>query len=167
MKLTLEKALDYYQAFVRLDGYARAVVTAQGTQVVVDSYDLSPTVKWRCIVNRELLGAIKAKFNDEQKKEQKSYDDFEASLDPKVEDKERDIMLKGFKHACDSRLATMALVEHEIAGLVKLPGEGIRIRARDPHIIGILALLKNDFLDGEPDYGQEKKPAKEKEAASA
>lgn len=154
--MTIEKALDYLQGFIRLDGYARAVVTAQGPQIVVDSYDLSPKVKWRCTVNRELLQAVKTKFDVERKKHQAKYDALDVSLDPKLEDKERALELAKCKHDSDLELAELGAEEIEVPGLLRLPGEGIRIRARDPGIMGILALLRADFIDGEPDYGQDK-----------
>lgn len=164
MKLTTEKALDYHQAFVRLDGYPRAVVTAQGPQVILDSYDLSPKVKWRCVVNREILQGVKDAFETLRKKGQKEYDDLKASLDPKMEEKERDAILEKKMHETNVALAELGQQENEVAGLARLPGEGIRIRARDPGLIGLLALIRKDFIEGEPDYGQEKPKGEVKDA---
>lgn len=164
MKLTTAQALDFYQAFVRLDGYPRAVMTNQGPQIIVDSYDLSPKVKWRIVCNREFLLAIKNAFETARTAGQKKFDDFKASLDPKMDEKEREIVLDGQKHVVDSELAALGEQENDVGGLLKLPGEGIRLRARDPNIMGILALIRKDFIDGEVDYGQEKKVAEVKDA---
>ncbi len=164
MNITTEKALDYHQAFVRLDGYARAVVTQQGPQIVVDSYDLSPKVKWRCIINREILQKVKDGFEKKRTANQKAYNDLKAGLDPKMDEKDREATLDAFQHKLNVELAELGQQDNEIVGLMKLPGDGIRIRARDPNIMGILALIRSDFIEGEADYGQKKEPGEVKDA---
>lgn len=164
MKLTTEKVLDYHQAFHRLDGYPRAVVTQQGPQVVMDSFDLSPKVKWRCVVNREMLQPIKDAFEAARKTEKQKIDALAAGLDPKMDEKERAALINKQEHDSNVLLDKLGQQENEVTGLLRLPGEGIRIRARDPGIIAILALIRKDFIDGEPDYGQEKPKGEVKDA---
>lgn len=163
MKLTTEQALDYFQGFTRLDGYPRAVVTPSGPQIILESYDLSPKVKWRAAMNRNFLRTVKDAFEEQRKAEQKKFDDLKASLDPKLEQAERDAILEKATHESNVRLADLGKQENDIPGLLKLPGEGIRIRARDPGIIAILDLLMKDFIEGEPDYGQTRSAAEPKE----
>lgn len=156
MELTTEKALDYFAGFTRLDGYPRAVLTQQGQQIIIESYDLSPKVKWFASINRNILRGVKDRFEEERKKEQDLFDALKAGLDPKLEEKEVSQILEKAQFESNQRLAKFGKLPNDVPGLKKLPGEGIRIRARDPGLIGLLDLLMKDFIEGEPDYGQTK-----------
>lgn len=158
--ITTDKILDLFQAFNRLDGYERAVDTHQGTRVIVESYDLSPAVKMFAATNRRILRGFKEAFEEKRQEGTKRVLDFRDGLDPKLEAKDFTQAVATFKRTEDAALSALGAHVNEVDGLMKLPGGGIRIRARDPGIIALLDILTADFIEGEPDYGQPKTPAK-------
>lgn len=156
MKLTTEKVLEYYEAFSRLDGYARDVEVNGRHSVVIESYQLSPKVKWHAALNKIALRPIKEAAEAQRKQEQAALDQLIAGLDPKMEPAEMAKTIKDAETASNARLAAIMKNETDIPGLMKLPGVGVRIRARDPGIINILTSISQDFLDGAPDFGQDR-----------
>lgn len=163
MKLTTTKILEYYEAFTRIDGYARMVEVNGRQQIVIESFDLSPKVKWLCVVNKTLLRPYKEAAETMQKAEQDKFNATLKEIDPAMDKDEAQKILKVAENECNARLAAIIANETDINGLVKLPGVGIRIRGRDPGIIGILTSIAQDFVEGTPDYGQ--KPEAQSRAA--
>lgn len=154
MKIKTAHVLDLVEAFTRLDGYARAVEVNGRSQLVFESYNLSPKVKMFAAINKGILRTIKEAFEENRKTEQKKFDDFVDLLDPKMDPQEATAQMGKKQRECNAVTAALGEVVVEVSGLRKLPGIGIRIRARDPGIIGLLDILMADFIDGEPDYEQ-------------
>lgn len=165
MILTTEQVIDYFHAFTRLDGYPRSVEIRGNPQIIIESYDLSPKVKWRCITNRHLLRPIKEAYATEKDKGDKTVREFILGLDQKMDPEEKGHLVAQKEKEVNDGLMTMLKMPNDIPGLLKLPGVGIRIRQKDPGLIAILDLLMTHFLEGEPDYGQPKQDAKKADSA--
>lgn len=160
--ITTRRALDYFEAFTRLDGYQRTIEVNGRPQVIVEAYDLSPKFKWNCAKNKNLLRPIKEAFEAEREAAGARIRAIKVAFSPGNDADKTAIEIAYAQHSLkvdqaeaaeDAKLAELGRQENTIDGLLKLPADGIKIRSRDPGLIAILDLLMDQFIEGEPHFG--------------
>jgi hypothetical protein len=160
--ITTRRALDYFEAFNRLDGYQRSIEVNGRKQVVMEAYDLSAKFVWNCAKNKNLLRPIKEAFEAEREAASARIRAIKVAFAPPSDADKDAIEVAYAQHvikvdqaeaAEDAKLAALGKQENTLDGLLKLPAAGIKIRSRDPGLIAILDLLMNDFIEGEPNFG--------------
>ena len=136
--------------------------------MIVEAYDLSPKFKWNAAKNKNKLRPIKEAFDEQRDTASARLRSMKVAF-VAPESKDETAVQAAFQaHLAkieaaefeeNAKLAALGEQPNEIDGLLKLPADGIKIRARDPGLIGLLDLLMADFLDGEPDFGDTKPKA--------